>query len=100
MTARSLVESSWGIVSTLFQPDAKALELLEQDVVQPWTPPTSTVFSGKRNRTYTIATPLDGAMVVRVAARGKKTRYRVDVAAGGERLARKTTTAGGSLAAR
>lgn len=95
-----LLESRWSIVSTLFQPDATALALLEQDVLQPWTATTTAprAFSGKRNRAYTIATPLDGTMAVRVGSVGKKTRYRVDVLAAGRRLAQRTTSAGGSSA--
>jgi hypothetical protein len=94
-----LAESSWSIVSTVFQPDAKALALLEQDVLQPWTAPTPKLLGNKGNRTYTVATPLDGTLVVRAAAVGKKTRYRVDVTAGGT-TSRRTTSAGGSIATR
>ena len=95
-----LMESSWSIVSTAFQPDATALALLEQDIVQPWTAPTTRVLRGKNTRTYTIATPLDGTLVARAAASGKKTRYRLDVAPTGSATSRKTTAAGGSVATR
>jgi len=95
-----LVESSWGIVSSVFQPDANALALLEQDVRQPWTAPTSTVLRGKNSHTYSIATPLDGSLVLRVAAVGKKTRYRVELTRGGSATIRKTTAAGSSIASR
>jgi len=95
-----LVESSWTIVSTAFQPDATALALLEQDIAQPWTATTSKVYRGKSSRTYTLATPLDGTLVVRVSSNGKKTRYRTEVTLRGAATSRKTTAAGGSVATR
>jgi hypothetical protein len=57
----------WPIVDDSFRPDARALELVRDDVLHPWaaTAPASIKarFHGK-NRTWTktIATPLDGAL--------------------------------------
>ena len=95
-----LTESSWGIVSTAFQPDANALALLEQDIVQPWTAQTVKTVRGKKSASYTFATPLDGSLILRVAAAGKKTRYRVDATAAGGSVTRRTTAAGGSIVTR
>src|SRR3954469_2194159 len=62
-----LAEAPWDIVSQQFYPDDAALEALREDVVSPWQ--TSTAVSRTasltkttRTRTYSIATPLDGAV--------------------------------------
>ncbi len=91
-----LAESPWGVVSNALLPDDTALSLVEQDVLQPWTGTTATKFSGTRNHSYSVATPLDGTLTVRLTAAGKKTRYRVDVLLGSRRVVRKT---GASVAA-
>jgi hypothetical protein len=63
----------WGIVSTLFQPDAAAAAAIERDVVTPWTQPTTISRRGSvaatgaaRTRVFRIATPLDGTLRVSV----------------------------------
>jgi hypothetical protein len=60
-----LVEAPWEIVTQSLYPDARALALLEQDVLSPWTAGTSSVQAGTVNtrakvRKFTISTPLDG----------------------------------------
>ena len=62
-----LRESPWSIVDEVFRPDARALSLVERDVVDPWVQPTTVLRSGKfagRKRTMTVrvATPLDGEL--------------------------------------
>jgi hypothetical protein len=61
----------WPIVDDVFKPDATALALVEQDVLEPWTAPVSHKVSvslkrgeGRRLR---IATPLDGTATASVA---------------------------------
>ena len=85
-----LPETSWDIVKMSLYPDATALALAQQDVTQPWTGPTSTTYRGTSGRTYTLATPLDGRMTVKVAA-ARKTRVQLTVGS-----ASWTTAAGGS----
>ena len=62
----------WHVVSSLFVPDATLTGLIQQDVVQPWSKPTTSRFSGRlaagKTRRFTVATPLDG--VVKAAATG------------------------------
>jgi hypothetical protein len=58
-------EFGWHVVDPLFLPDATALALLEQDVLQPWTAPTTRRVTGRlaarKSRLYGVSTPLDGA---------------------------------------
>jgi hypothetical protein len=77
-TYRALNESkagatsfTWPIVESTFYPDAAALRAVEQDVLQPWTTPTSKSMrvrfpKGKRVWTLQLATPLDGQLDVAV----------------------------------
>jgi hypothetical protein len=64
-----LPEAPWLAVSHRFFPDATALGLIRQDVLQPWEHRTVVRLSGrlapKRSRTYRIKTPLDGDFTVR-----------------------------------
>ena len=69
-------ESPWNVVSELFYPDDVALRLLEQDVVRPWTGPTTVTLRGKGTRNVRVATPLDGPVTVRLTA-PRGTSYRV-----------------------
>jgi hypothetical protein len=61
---------SWSIVDPSLFPDETALQLLEQDVLQPWTANQSVTFSGSfrrgsgRTRSFAVATPLDGTFRV------------------------------------
>jgi hypothetical protein len=68
-TGGSGVGYVWPIVDETFRPDARALELIREDVLHPWAAPApakfNTRFHGKdRTWTTTIATPLDGALRV------------------------------------
>jgi hypothetical protein len=60
----------WSIVDPSFRPDAPALSLLRQDVVDPWaSAPTRIVsgrFRGGRSWTLQVPTPLDGSLDVQV----------------------------------
>jgi hypothetical protein len=62
----------WHVVDPLFAPDAMALALVEQDVMQPWAGPTSRRLTGRlaagKSRGYSVSTPLDGE--VRASAAG------------------------------
>jgi hypothetical protein len=62
---------TWPIVDWSFYPDAAALHAVEQDVLQPWTTPTTKSLrvrfpKGKRVWTLQLATPLDGQLDVSV----------------------------------
>ena len=78
-------ESPWTIVDQRFYPDATALTDVEQDVVSPWTRPTTLSFSGRvvkrAVRTLAVATTLDGQMtaIVRTSA----ARVRAELVVGG-----------------
>jgi hypothetical protein len=59
--------ASWGLVDGSFYPSEAALRALEQDIVKPWSAPTTTRWSGRftggaQRRTFPIATPLDGEL--------------------------------------
>jgi hypothetical protein len=61
----------WPIVDWSFYPDGGALQAVEQDVLQPWTAPTSKSLrvrfpKGRRVWTLQLATPLDGLLDVDV----------------------------------
>ena len=77
-------ETSWSVVDASFYPDAAALALLEQDVLQPWTTATTVTLRGSftrrgaRTRSFTVATPLDGALEVRLRAPAAA-RYRLSI---------------------
>lgn len=85
--------SGWPIVDGSFYPDALALQVAEQDVVQPWTASTRTVlrtrFTPRSKRVWSIpiATPLDGSIVIRVTFPKGGLYDVVLVAADGKRLA-------------
>lgn len=62
-----LPESPWEIVSQSLYPTSAALTAAQQDVTTPWTTNTMSTLTGavtprSRTRTYTVSTPLDGAM--------------------------------------
>jgi hypothetical protein len=62
---------TWPIADSTFYPDAAALQAVEQDVLEPWTTPTSRSLrvrfaKGKRAWTLRLATPLDGQLDVKV----------------------------------
>ena len=71
-----LTQEAWNIVTPTLFPDATALNLLEQDVVTPWTAPaaktlTAALTSKIRTRTFTVATPYDGTISVAPRQAGK-----------------------------
>jgi hypothetical protein len=90
-----IAETPWDIVSQSLYPTSAALTAAEQDVVSPWTrDATSTqraTLTAKKTRTFTIATPLDGALklTLRHAA---GLRLSVDVFASSSRIAHTVTT--------
>jgi len=61
---------NWQVVDPSFYPSPAALKAAEQDVLQPWTAPTTKVVraqflpKGKRTWTLLVATPLDGELTV------------------------------------
>ncbi len=62
----------WPIVDSSFRPDARALELIREDVLHPWSETPVRTIRGKfpgRSRTWTmkVATPLDGDLRVRLS---------------------------------
>jgi hypothetical protein len=67
------VGSSWPIVDPSFQPTPAALAALREDVVDPWTGPTTTRIRGRftagaRVWRTSITTPLDGDLTIRTGA--------------------------------
>ncbi|MEP6977010.1 MAG: hypothetical protein ABI948_03040 [Thermoleophilia bacterium] len=93
----SLTESPWEIVVRAFYPDDTALARLEQDVVTPWTAPTTESRTGSvtaktRVRSYTVATPLDGTL--RVSLKGARAaRLTLDLFSGTTRIGHAVKTA-------
>ena len=69
-----LAETPWQVVTTSLYPSPTALAALEQDVVRPWTKPTTRTLrgrftaSGVRSRRTAAATPLDGNVVATLRA--------------------------------
>jgi hypothetical protein len=62
---------TWPIADSTFYPDAAALQAVEQDVLEPWTTPTSRSLrvrfaKGTRAWTLRLATPVDGQLDVKV----------------------------------
>jgi hypothetical protein len=93
-------ESPWEITDPSLRPDMVALAALEQDVLTPWTTPTvqrrSASFRarGSVTRSFPLATPLDGSVVITLNAPARlrvrlslydRTR-KATVATGGRRL--------------
>jgi hypothetical protein len=63
---------TWPIVDPSFLPDATALQAVRDDVLQPWTAPTTRTvrarfIRGRHAWTMKLATPLDGDLSVRLA---------------------------------
>jgi hypothetical protein len=59
-----LEPSPWEIVDTAFEPDEKALALIEQDVADPWLRNTVLRLKGAKTRSFRFATPLDGRLTI------------------------------------
>ena len=91
-------ETLWAIVAPIFYPDATALRLLERDIVEPWTRPTSSAFSGaaRPSRTYAIATPLDGSLRLTLHASTRSSLALTILTPRGTRLARAVKPRGSS----
>jgi hypothetical protein len=66
-----VTEPGWDVVDRSFYPDARALALLQQDVLDPWTGPTTVLLHGARGRQVTVATPLDGTFTAHAAGRAR-----------------------------
>jgi hypothetical protein len=88
LTRMGVSPIGWSVVDPSFRPDATALRLLEEDVLHPWTGPTTTTSRGTGPRLLRVATPLDGSFSAHGAQlqllisgkpvlRGKTIRYRV-----------------------
>jgi hypothetical protein len=63
-----IAESAWEVVDQSLYPDQAALDLLAQDVTEPWTQDTTTTYRtrlavGASGRGFRVATPLDGRFV-------------------------------------
>jgi len=56
----------WSLVDSSFLPNAAELQAVEQDVLQPWSAPTTTVVRGAVGNAWTMALslPLDGTLSV------------------------------------
>jgi hypothetical protein len=61
------VESAWEIVDRRYYPTDAALLALEHDVLSPWRANRTFTLTGRRPRSFTISTPLDGTIGVRAA---------------------------------
>lgn len=95
-----LPESPWEIVSQSLYPTSAALTAAQQDVTTPWTTNTTSTLKGvvtprSKTRTYTVTTPLDGAMKLTLnTARGLRVSF--DVLSSSTRVAH--VTGSGTLA--
>ena len=79
-----LPTTAWRVVDESLQPDARALQLVQQDVTSPWTSNHTTTLRGtfaRRGssvRTFKVSTPYDGALSTSVrSARGERLRINV-----------------------
>jgi hypothetical protein len=95
-----LPESPWEIVAQSLYPTSAALTAAEQDVTTPWTSNTTSTLNGtltarSRTRTYTVATPLDGALKLTLGTSGGL-RVSFDVLSSSARIAH--VTGSGTLA--
>jgi hypothetical protein len=93
-TKRGRTLFDWSLVDASFYPDARALALVEEDVVRPWSQSSASATSarirrGARTWSSTVATPLDGDLAVslRLAA-GIGARLDVTAGAGANASAR------------
>ncbi len=95
LTAIGVTPSSWEIVAADFYPDAKALQLLQQDITSPWTGPTVRhvhgSFGNGATRTIGVQTSLDGSFVARLHA-PSKARFRLELYDGSTLVAHGTAT--------
>lgn len=86
-----LTESPWEFVDPMFTPDERALQLLEQDVLDPWQAATTIRRSGRATPTRAavvkLQTPLDGRLAATVRS---PTPVQVELVLGGTVLSRAT----------
>ncbi len=84
----------WDIVDRALYPDATALALLEQDIVDPWVGPTLThvhgLFGAGVVRTIGVKTTLDGSFVARLHA-PTKAKFWLSLWRGSKLVARAAT---------
>jgi hypothetical protein len=59
-------ESPWNIVDDRYYPDEPGLRALERDVVVPWHANTTFTRRASAPRAFTVSTPLDGSVEVRL----------------------------------
>jgi hypothetical protein len=90
-----IAEPRWEIVSRVFYPNAAALAAVQQDVLSPWTKPATSTRTGslskaRRSRSFTLATPLDGTLSLKLKA-APGARFGLDVYVGSNRIARSRT---------
>jgi hypothetical protein len=85
----------WTIVDRKLYPDATALSLLEQDIVDPWTGPTLTHVKGSfgygTQRTIGLTTTLDGSLVAHLHA-PTKAKFRLSLWNGSQLVMRTATS--------
>jgi hypothetical protein len=79
--------TQWLVVDESLQPDARALQLVEQDVTSPWAGNRTTTLRGtfaRRGssvRTFKVSTPYDGTLATSLrSARGERLRINVHTA--------------------
>jgi hypothetical protein len=92
-----ITETPWEVVDTSLYPDATALQLLEQDVTQPWQANAVSRFTGslaRGSRSYPITAAYDGRFRATLRAPAKA-RFSLElVRADGTRVAQAQTRAG------
>jgi len=90
----------WPLVDASFLPNAAALQAVEQDVLQPWTAPTTTVVHGvtgtKKVWTMPLALPLDGSLSVDLSFAAGARDDVVLIGASGKRVLAKGAPSGAS----
>ena len=95
LTKQGQTSIGWDIVNPSFYPDAQALSLLEQDVVDPWTGPTLTHVKGSFGngavRRFGVTTTLDGSFIARLHAPAKS-KLRLSLWNGSQLVARSPTS--------
>lgn len=81
---------TWDLADYSFRPDTAALAAVEEDVVHPWTQPSTRVvkarFAGRaRSWTYVLSTPLDGDLTLTLRTPLGST-HGVEIHAGDQRV--------------
>jgi hypothetical protein len=95
LTHQGATSIGWEIVDRKLYPDATALSLLEQDVIDPWTGPSlrhvTGTFGYGSTRKIGLVTTLDGSLVARLHAPAKST-FRLSLWNGSRLVQRSPTT--------